>query len=86
MKNIIISYSNEALLETAIDVFQEERNVNPHCSILIITDRIEDANNLVTLYNENEFNIGVIHSKRTSSVNEGLIIPLDIRKRFSYLY
>jgi len=62
--------SNEALLETAIDVFQEERNINPNCSILIRTDRIEDANNLVTLYKDNEFNVDVIHSKRASTVNE----------------
>jgi superfamily II DNA or RNA helicase len=65
--------SNEALLETAINVFQEERLVNPNSSILIRTDRIEEANNLVTLYNDNGFNVDVIHSKRTASINENLI-------------
>ena len=67
------SDSNEALLETAIDVFNEERLNNPTCSILIRTDRIDDAKNLVTLYNNNGFNVDVIHSKRTSSVNANLI-------------
>jgi len=67
------SDSNEALLETAIEAFREERNTNPTCSILIRTDRIEDAKNLVALYNSNSFNVDVIHSKRTSSVNEALI-------------
>ncbi|HUH18572.1 DEAD/DEAH box helicase [Albibacterium sp.] len=65
--------SNEALLETAIDVFDEERVANPTCSILIRTDRIEHAQNLVTLYNNNGFNVDVIHSKRSSAVNESLI-------------
>ncbi len=65
--------SNEALLETAIAVFDEERNANPTCSILIRTDRIDDAENLATLYNDNGFNVDVIHSKRSSSVNESLI-------------
>lgn len=65
--------SNEALLETAIEVFNEERINNPTCSILIRTDRIDDAKNLVTLYNDNGFNVDVIHSKRASSVNESLI-------------
>ena len=65
--------SNEALMETAIEVFEQERNTNPTCSILIRTDRIEDAENLATLYNDNGFNVDVIHSKRSSSVNESLI-------------
>lgn len=65
--------SNEALLETATTVFNEERIANPTCSILIRTDRIEDAQNLATLYNGNGFNVDVIHSKRSSTVNESLI-------------
>lgn len=65
--------SNEALLETARAVFTEERISNPTCSILIRTDRIEDAQNLAILYNDNGFNVDVIHSKRSSSVNETLI-------------
>lgn len=70
--------SDKALLETATEVFQEERIVNPNSSILIRTDRIERAKNLVTLYNENGFNVDVIHSKRTSSVNERLIHEVKI--------
>lgn len=65
--------SDEALLQTAIEVFNEERIANPTCSILIRTDRIDDAKKLVTLYNDNGFNVDVIHSKRASSVNESLI-------------
>lgn len=70
--------SNEALIETAINVFREERVTNPSSSILIRTDRIDDAINLVTLYNNAGFNVDVIHYKRSSSVNESLIEKVKI--------
>lgn len=67
------SDSNEALLETAINIFNAERAVNPSSSILIRTNHIEEAKSLVILYNANGFNVDVIHSKRSPSVNEDLV-------------
>ncbi len=65
--------SNEALIETATNVFNTERITNPNASILIRSDRIEDAKELVELYNNNGFNVDVIHSKRSPAVNEELV-------------
>ncbi len=67
------SDSNEALLETAINIFNAERETNPSSSILIRTNRIDEAKDLVTLYNDNGFNVDVIHSKRSPAVNESLV-------------
>ncbi|HDZ14447.1 hypothetical protein LCGC14_1421870 [marine sediment metagenome] len=67
------SDSNEALLETAINIFNTEKAANPSSSILIRTNRIEEAKALVTLYNDNGFNVDVIHSKRSPTVNADLV-------------
>lgn len=65
--------SDEALIETAVEVFESERTTNPNCSILIRTDRIEDTVHLMELYKSKGFNVDVIHSRRSPLVNEELV-------------
>lgn len=68
-----IQNTNEALMKSAIEVFQRERELNPNASILIRTDRIEDSVILTQLYNENGFNVDYIHSKRSANINSQLV-------------
>ncbi|KEI71999.1 DEAD/DEAH box helicase [Endozoicomonas elysicola] len=65
--------SDESLIETAINVFREERTLNHSSSILIRTDRIESAKRLMQLYNNKGLKVDVIHSDRSPSTNERLI-------------
>ena len=64
-----IQNTNEALMKSALDVFQREREINPNASILIRTDRIEDAVLLAQLYNELDGLVCV------GIASEGLDIP-----------
>ncbi|QDO94633.1 DEAD/DEAH box helicase [Formosa sediminum] len=68
-----IQNTNEALMKSAFEVFQKERELNPNASILIRTDRIEDSIILTQLYNENGFNVDYIHSKRSANINSQLV-------------
>lgn len=65
--------SDEALVETAVEIFDAEREANPNASILIRTDRIESAKNLKDLYTNNGFNVDIIHSKRSPSKNQEVV-------------
>ena len=65
--------SNEALVESAVQIFNTERETNPNASILIRTDRIESAVTLKDLYNNNGFTVDIIHSKRSPSKNQEVV-------------
>lgn len=65
--------SDEALIESAVEVFKNEREINPNSSILIRTDSIESAVNLMDLYNDNGFNVDIIHSKKSPSKNQEVV-------------
>ncbi len=68
-----IQNTNEALMNSAFEVFQKEKELNQNASILIRTDRIEDSILLTQLYNEKGFNVDYIHSKRSANVNSQLV-------------
>jgi len=65
--------NNQALIRAAREVFDEERAINPTASILVRTDRIEDAKLLVDLYKAAGFIIDTIHSERSPNVNSDLV-------------
>jgi len=65
--------SDEALLQSALEVFNKEREINKNAAILIRTDRIKDADNLSQMYKEAGLNVDVIHSKRSANVNSQLV-------------
>lgn len=65
--------SNEALLQSALEVFNKERGINKNAAIIIRTDRIEDADNLSQMYKEAGLNVDVIHSERSVNVNSQLV-------------
>lgn len=72
-EKIGIQNTNEALMKSAFDEFQREKELNPNASILIRTDRIEDSVLLTELYNNNGFNVDFIHSKRSANINSLLV-------------
>jgi len=65
--------SNEALLQSALEVFKKEREINKNSAILIRTDRIKDADNLSQMYKKAGLNVDVIHSERSANVNSQLV-------------
>ena len=65
--------SDEALLQSALEVFDKEREINKNAAILIRTDRIKDADNLSQIYKEAGLNVDVIHSERSANVNSQLV-------------
>jgi superfamily II DNA or RNA helicase len=65
--------SDESLLQSALEVFNKEREINKNAAILIRTDRIKDADNLSQMYKEAGLNVDVIHSKRSANVNSQLV-------------
>ncbi|TVU69575.1 DEAD/DEAH box helicase [Cobetia crustatorum] len=68
--------SDSILIEKAFEIF----NLNNNNSILVRTDSIKDAEALLTLYRAQGFNIDVIHNKRSSNVNQGIINKVRCRE------
>ena len=65
--------SDAALIQTAIDVLNAERANNQTATILIRTDKIDDAVALKQKYNAAGIQVDCIHSKRSADVNAELI-------------
>ncbi|MPQ47831.1 DEAD/DEAH box helicase [Marinifilum sp. N1E240] len=68
-----IQDTENAIISSAIEAFQEERQQNEDASILIRTDTIDDSVRLAEMYNDKGLNVDYIHSKRSANVNSLLI-------------
>lgn len=64
---------DERLINSAIQLFNNEKKFNPSALVIIRTNEIEDAKNLHTKYNEAGMNVELIHSKRSHNVNSGIV-------------
>jgi superfamily II DNA or RNA helicase len=65
--------SDAALIQTALDVLNRERVTNQTATILIRTDKIDDAVTLTQKYRTAGIRVDCIHSKRPADVNAELI-------------
>lgn len=70
---LTVSDRNQSLLLSAVDAFQREKSINSNAAILIRTDRIEGARELMANYVAAGLNVDVIHSKRRPNVNSDLV-------------
>lgn len=68
-----IQDTENAIISSAIEAFQEERQQNKNASILIRTETIDDSVRLAKMYNDKGLNVDYIHSKRSANVNSQLI-------------
>lgn len=68
-----IQDTENAIICSAVEAFNEERQQNKSASILIRTDRIDDSVRLTEMYKNNGLNVDYIHSKRNAKVNSELI-------------
>lgn len=65
--------SNSQLIHKAVCIWDAEKRINPNASILIRTNRIENATNLVPMYCAAGINVDVVHSDRTANANSEIL-------------
>lgn len=65
--------SDKLLIQKAKEVYSLEKQINPNSSIIIRTDRIEEANDLADKYTHAGLKIGVVHSRLSDNSNAKII-------------